>query len=291
MMKYGLYLPNFGAFAKARKMAELAREAESAGWDGFFIWDHICRAWLTPMVDPWIALSAIAIATESIRIGALVTPLVRRRPWKVARETVSLDHLSCGRLVLGVGLGSSGGQDVEWGNFGEEMDLKKRGEMLDEGLEILSGLWSGESFAYSGKHYQVKASQFLPGPQQSPRIPIWIAGNWPNRPPFRRAARWDGMIPQLLSNEPGELKQLAEAVRFTRSIRASAASDRGAAPFDVVYSTGPAGGYARARSAELEQAGVTWWLQRLNPQFFGCDWLDEWPVVEMRKVIRNGPPK
>jgi alkanesulfonate monooxygenase SsuD/methylene tetrahydromethanopterin reductase-like flavin-dependent oxidoreductase (luciferase family) len=139
-VKYGLYLPNFGPFGDARVLAELARDAERAGWDGFFLWDHVARPGAPPVVDPWIALAAIAVATERVRIGALVTPLARRRPWKVARETVSLDRLSNGRLVFGAGLGSSGGAEVEWAGFGEETDLARRAGMLDEGLEILTGL-------------------------------------------------------------------------------------------------------------------------------------------------------
>jgi alkanesulfonate monooxygenase SsuD/methylene tetrahydromethanopterin reductase-like flavin-dependent oxidoreductase (luciferase family) len=215
-LKFGVYLPNFGAFGEARTLAELAHDAEAAGWDGFFIWDHIARPMHTPVVDAWVALSAIAMRTERVRIGALVTPLPRRRPWKLARETASLDRLSNGRLVLGVGIGSSGGQPVEWEAFGEELDLKKRGEMLDESLEIINGLWSGEPFAFNGKHYQVKESQFLPTPLQTPRIPVWVAGNWPHHAPFRRAARWDGMIPQTPAKGTDELAQLKEAIQFTK---------------------------------------------------------------------------
>ena len=176
-MKYGLYLPNFGAFGETRLLADLAHDAEQAGWDGFFIWDHIARPWTTQVVDTWVALTAIAQRTSRIRFGPLVTPLARRRPWKVARETVSLDRLSEGRLILGVGLGGSGGQSVEWANFAEELDLRTRAEMLDEGLDILTGLWSGKPFSYNGQHYQVNDSLFLPTPIQSPRIPIWVAGN------------------------------------------------------------------------------------------------------------------
>jgi alkanesulfonate monooxygenase SsuD/methylene tetrahydromethanopterin reductase-like flavin-dependent oxidoreductase (luciferase family) len=146
-MKFGIYLPNFGPFGDARVLADLAREAENAGWDGFFIWDHIAGGNL-PIVDPWVALAAIAIATRKIRIGTTVTPLPRRRPWKVAREAVSIDHLSGGRLTLGVGIGLG---DAEWAHLGEETDLKKRGAMLDEGLSVLIGLWSGEPFSYAGQ--------------------------------------------------------------------------------------------------------------------------------------------
>jgi alkanesulfonate monooxygenase SsuD/methylene tetrahydromethanopterin reductase-like flavin-dependent oxidoreductase (luciferase family) len=288
-MKYGVYLPNFGAYGSARALAQLAQEAEQAGWDGFFIWEHIARPMAADVVDPWVALSAAAMTTRRIRIGALVTPIPRRRPWKLARETASLDHLSGGRLVLGVGIGSSGGQSVEWGNFGEELDLKKRGQMLDEGLAILAGLWSGQPFSYEGQHYQVKESQFLPAPVQKPRIPVWVAGNWPNKAPFRRAARWDGMLPQMLDKEGDELEKIKAAVQFTRSLRSDPA-----VPFDVVYSpTFPTAGdpdAAAGQVAPYAAAGVTWWLEQIYPQHYGGSWQGEWPLEAMRRRILQGPP-
>ncbi len=289
-MKYGVYLPNFGAFGDARLLARLAQEAEASGWDGFFIWDHINRAFQTAVVDPWVALAAVALSTEKVRIGALVTPVARRRPWKLARETVTLDRLSNGRLIFAAGLGSSGGQEVEWSNFGEEMDLKVRGQMLDEGLDILSGLWSGQPFAYPGRHYQVNESQFLPAPAQVPRIPVWIAGSWPNRPPFRRAARWDGMMPQFLAYEGDKLAPIKEAIQFTRSQRKSEE------PFDVAFSAphtpGDDPAAAAALVAPFAEAGVTWWLEQIYPQHFGASLeAREWPVEAMRRRILQGPPR
>src|SRR5512143_3378281 len=133
-MQYAVYLPNFGPFGDAQTLIEWAQDAEQAGWDGFFIWDHIARDPAAgPVVDPWITLSGIAARTSRIKISALVTPLPRRRPWKVARETASLDHLSRGRLIFGAGTGGAGGLAREWTNFGEVADLKTRGAMLDEG--------------------------------------------------------------------------------------------------------------------------------------------------------------
>ena len=254
-MKHGLYLPNFAAFGEARALVELARRAEDAGWDGFFLWDHIARPGAPPVVDPWIALAAIAFATERIRIGALVTPLARRRPWKVARETVSLDRLSNGRLVFGAGLGSAGGAESEWAAFGEEGDLRARGEMLDEALAVLDGLWSGERFSHSGKRYCVRDATFRPVPAQSPRIPVWIAAYWPNLPPLRRAARWDGMFALFREGPPRDVELLREAIAYVNSHRAPDAG-----PFDVVYSGDPLSSpeaYARA--------GATWWLARIAP--------------------------
>lgn len=186
-MKFGIYLPNFGTYGDVRALANLARDAEQSGWDGFYIWDHIAGEHM-PIVDPWVGLAAAALQTERIRIGTTVTPLPRRRPWKLARETVSLDHLSGGRLTLGVGIGLG---QAEWNDLGEQTDLKQRGAMLDEGLQVLTGLWSGEPFSFSGQYYQVKEAHFLPKPVQQPRIPIWVGGFWPNKAPFRRAA-WAG---------------------------------------------------------------------------------------------------
>jgi alkanesulfonate monooxygenase SsuD/methylene tetrahydromethanopterin reductase-like flavin-dependent oxidoreductase (luciferase family) len=176
-MQYGIYLPNFGDEISPRALADLACEAEQAGWDGFFLWDHILysKTQKLRMVDPWIALAAMAMKTERIRLGTSVTPLPRRRPWKLARETVSLDHLSNGRLILSVGLGEPG--DAEFGQFGEETDIKVRAAKLDVGLDVLAGLWRGKSFSYQGKYYQVQKTVFLPPPVQTPRIPVWVGGS------------------------------------------------------------------------------------------------------------------
>ena len=191
-MKRGLYLAPFDELADPRLLAELARVAESRGWDGLFLWDRIAyppsdRA----VADPWVALSAIASATDSLRIGPMITPLSRRRVQKVARETVTLDHLSNGRLTLGVGLGNT--DDLV--PYGEAIDPRERARLLDEGLERLSGFWNGA---------------FRPLPVQRPRIPVWVAANWPNRRPVRRAARWDGLFPIELPG-PEQLAELAEA--------------------------------------------------------------------------------
>ena len=283
-MKYGIYLPNFGPYGDAKTLVELAIEAEEAGWDGFFIWDHIA-GWDLPMVDPWVALAAIAASTEKIRIGTTVTPLPRRRPWKIAREAVSIDQLSGGRLTLSVGIG---GGEGEWDHLGEETDLKTRGEMLDEALEILVGLWSGEEFRYTGEHYQIKKARFTPTPVQQPRIPIWVGGFWPNKKPFRRAAKWDGSFPLLdtWDNEE-ELQLLEEVVRFLEEHRES---DE---PFDIVMmgvtrdAVDPEGLELVRQRAER---CATWWLEALTPFREGKDYMEEWPVKEMRERVLLGPP-
>ncbi|MGH2516609.1 MAG: LLM class flavin-dependent oxidoreductase, partial [Ktedonobacterales bacterium] len=193
-MQYGLELPNGGAWGDARVLGELARLAEEAGWDGVFLEDYIVHhtARDAETYDPWVALAAMALRTERVRLGTTVTPLSRRRPWKVARETMTLDHLSNGRLILGVGVGDVG--EAGFGPVGEETDTKRRAAMLDEALEVLVGLWSGEPFSYNGQFYTIRDVTLRPRPVQRPRIPIWVGGSWPNRGPIRRAARWDGFV-------------------------------------------------------------------------------------------------
>ncbi len=285
-MKYGLDIPPFGPFGDAKVLADLAVEAEQAGWDGFFIWDHIAREWQLDIVDPWVALTAIALRTERIRFGPLVTPLARRRPWKVARETVSIDRLSDGRLILGVGLGS--GSPTEWDAFGEETQPRARGQMLDEALAVLDGLWSGERFSFEGAYYRVDEARFLPTPAQTPRVPVWVGGYWPNKPPFRRAARWDGVFP--LAGERGDLTP-EQVVELRAYIDAHRTSDRS---FDVVYRREPTHTLAPERRAALvasfAEAGATWWLEAIHPWFFSDNWEAMWPVEAMRDRIRMGPP-
>lgn len=276
-LRCGLYLPNFGPYGDVRTLADLAAEAEAAGWDGFFIWDHVARPLTIDVADPWVALTAIALRTARLRIGALVTPLARRRPWKVARETVSIDRLSAGRLVFGVGLGS--GRRVEWDDLGETVDEHRRAEMLEEGLAIVSGLWRGEPFSFDGRHYHVRRAEFRPTPVQTPRVPVWVGGRWPHPRPFRRAARWDGMFPEFDAGTD-EIAALHDAVEFVRRQR----QDQG--PFDVVHATAPERGAERSAFAA---AGVTWWLARVDPRYFGADWKGSWPLEEMRRFVRAGP--
>ena len=284
-MKFGIYLPNFGAFGDARILADLAQDAESSGWEGFFIWDHVA-GWTLPMVDPWVALAAMAVSTERIRIGTTVTPIPRRRPWKLAREAVSIDHLSGGRLTLGVGIG--GGQG-EWAYLGEETDLKKRGAMLDVALSVLVGLWSGEPFSYAGQYYQIENAHFVPRPVQQPRIPIWVGGNWPYKAPFRRAAKWDGVFPLFEAEEnEEELAQLDDMVRFLGEHRQQEQ------PLDIVIMGVTPDAESEDGINLVEQRadlGATWWLESMTPFREGKGYEDEWPVEAMRERILQGPPQ
>ena len=283
-MQYGIYLPNFGPYGDARVLAGLARDAENAGWDGFFLWDHMAGHAL-PFVDPWVALTAVALNTQRLRIGTTVTPLPRRRPWKIARETVSLDHLSGGRLTLGVGIGLG---QAEWDDLGEEYDLKKRGKMLDEALDVLVGLWSGEPFSYTGQYYHIANAHFLPKPLQQPRIPIWVGGFWPNKAPFRRASKWDGVFPLFdVWEEAERLAQLQEMIAYVKEHRQQ---ER---PLDIVcmgMTPGAEPAQAAAMVAQRAQRGATWWLELIGPYISGKDLEDEWPVEAMRERVLQGPP-
>jgi len=256
-LKFGVSLPNHGKYGDIHQMIELALMAEESGWDGFFIWDHIARG-KAPILDPWIAMAAIANNTKEMRLGLLVTPLARRRPWKVAREIVTLDHLSKGRMILGVGLGDFEGKEFE--NFGEITDKPTRGEMLDEGLEIIQGLQAGNEFSFSGKHFKVDQTVFNPASFQKPRIPVWVGGKWPNKKPFRRGARWDGIVPIHRSRNlksyltPEEILEIKSYVKKYR-----ATND----PFDICMSgILPAKNLTEDRNIvqPYKDAGATWWI-------------------------------
>ena len=290
-LKSAIYLPNFGPFGDARLVADLARDAESAGWEGFFLWDHMVgdsdAADLLPCSDPWLALTAAAMQTTSIRLGTTVTPLPRRRPHKLARETVTLDQLSGGRLTLGVGIGLG---KVEWDHLGEETDLPARGRMLDEGLEILTGLWSGQPFQFDGQHYHIEQAQFLPAPVQQPRIPVWVAGFWPNKRPFRRMARWDGMFPLFSVFGPEQEPVFAEAVAFVLAERKRLGLNE---PFDVIKMGMTPGDNAAEAAAVLSaaaDAGATWWLELLMPEVYGLSPNDPQAYNVLHTRVMQGPP-
>lgn len=284
-MHYGLYLPNFGAFGDAQTLVSLALDAEASGWDGFFIWDHIA-GFDNTMVDPWVGLAAVAQATRTLRIGTTVTPVPRRRPHKLARETVSLDRLSGGRLIFGVGTGEGA---PEYEHLGEEGEHRVRGAMLDEALEVITGLWRGEALDHRGTHYQVQTKGFRPTPVQEPRIPIWVGGFWPHRKPMRRAARFDGVIP-LFDVGPGEsdLDPLRACLDYLRSQRTSDA------PFDIVktgITPGDDVGRAQDTVGRYREAGVTWWLEAIAPYRVGKSFQEPWDLDGLRERVLQGPPR
>ena len=264
-MRTGLFVPIFGELSNPRLTAGLAAEAEAAGFDGVFVWDHVqYRPPVTHVADPWITLAAMAVATERVQIGPLVTPLPRRRPHVVARQATAVDQLSGGRLVLGVGSGRDSARELS--AFGEELDDATRGAMLDEALDVVCGLWSGHEVRHPGVHYAADGVTFQPTPVQRPRVPVWVAGRWPNRRPLHRAARYDGYFPIDLES-PGQLAELVGELGARPS----------AAPFDIVVE-----GWAGDDPAPWAAAGATWWLIRFSP--FDID------AAAVRAVIAAGPP-
>ncbi|HEX4204290.1 MAG TPA: LLM class flavin-dependent oxidoreductase [Ktedonobacteraceae bacterium] len=276
-MYFAINTPNFGTFGDPRLLAQLAEEAEVCGWDGFFIWDHVYpgpNVPPIPAVDPWVALAAMAMMTSRIKLSALVTPIPRRRPGKLAREIVSLDHLSHGRVILGLGIGTD--RRREYSGFHESTDSKQHAEMLDEMLQVLTGLWSGEPFSYDGTYYQVHDLCFLPKPVQQPRIPIWLGGTWPHKKPFRRAAQWDGITPIRSDRAfiPEDYHEISAYIKAHRTCDA---------PFDMVTS-GKTGQKTldedRAMLRAYAEAGVTWWQENL-------DW--NMSVEQVRSRIQQGP--
>src|ERR671919_554178 len=266
VMRSGLWFPLFDELAEPAEAAQLAAEAEEAGWHGVFVWDQL--RWREPIrhvADPWITLTAIATATEDVMLGPMVTPLARRRPTKVARETATLDRLSGGRLILGVGLG--GDQFAgEFSKTGEQVDDRARGEMLDEALEILTGAWSGEPVTHRGKHYLIDDVRFLPRPVQEPGIPVWVAAFPGNVKPLRRAARYQGFFPVILPN----VDEFARAVSTVRELREDSTT-----PYEIAVALPPG-----SDVAPYAEAGATWWMTAIEP---GAS------VDEVRGVVREGP--
>ena len=287
-MKYAVYVPIFGPYGDARVLIDLARTVEQAGWDGFFIWDQITGFSADNVADTEVALAAIALNTERIRLGSMITPLARRRPAKYAREMLTIDHLSNGRLICGVGLGVS---PEEFGDLGDEADPKVRAEQLDESLDVITGLWRGEKFSYNGKHYTIKDATFLPAPVQKPRIPIWVAGTWPVKAPFRRAAKWDGVFPMFRGQQIGQMMPPDEYRPLIAFIQEQRQTD---APFDIAHAGHTPNDPTQA--AEIvrpyAEVGVTWWMESVDPWSYGGDTpAESWPVDAMRERIISGPPK
>jgi hypothetical protein len=273
-MKYGFILPD----GDARTAAELAHEAEAAGWDGFFVWDPVWG------IDAWVALTAAALRTERIRLGTMLTPLSRMRPWELASKTATLDNLSNGRVVLSVGLGAV---DTGFETFGEVTDRKTRAELLDEGLDILTGLWHGQPFNYNGKHYKIKETTFYPPPPpvQKPRIPIWVVGAWPRKKSMQRVLRYDGLLPAVMGGD-GKTRMSPATPDELRAMKAYIAANRTeTTPFDIVVEGKTPGDDAQAAASivrALAEAGATWWIEAMWGDLEQEHWLTR---------IRQGSPR
>jgi len=274
-MKFGFMIEG----GDVNTISELAQEAEAAGWDGVFIADAIDIGFPNappfPWFDPWIVLAAMAARTERIKIGTIIAAITRRRPWKVARETTTLDHLSKGRVIFGVGLGAT--EDGGFSKVGEPVDLKTRAQILDESLAIISGLWTGKPFSFTGERYKVEEMTMLPPPIQNPRIPIWVPGVWTKPKSMTRALRWDGIIPQKYKSmqrmTASEVKELKRYVDQNRSSEG---------PFDIVVSGTTPGGRSKKAISMIEPfvaAGATWWLESAMTL----------SMEKLRKRIQQGP--
>lgn len=281
-MQYGFVIPN----GDPRTVAQMAHELEEAGWDGAFYWDgmHPIGPGLGDVYDPWVVMAAMAMRTERVRLGAIVTPPTRRRPWKLARETMTLDRLSNGRLIVPVGLGAI--NDLGFGNVGEVTDRATRAAMLDESLDVLTGLWSGEPFAYHGTHYHFDEMAFQPTPLQRPRPPIWVVAAWTYPRSMSRALRYDGILPNFPAPEdwagPGE-----GTPELYAAVAAYAAEHRTApGPFELIVdgvtpADDPAA--AAAKVQPFAEAGGTWWIE--------SPWSPPNGVDDLRRRIAAGPPR
>jgi alkanesulfonate monooxygenase SsuD/methylene tetrahydromethanopterin reductase-like flavin-dependent oxidoreductase (luciferase family) len=287
-MRFSINIPNFGDFADARTVARVAAAAEQAGWDALFVWDHVVhdkrRRRGLPFGDPWMLLTAAALATSRLRLGSLVTPVARRRPEQLARQVSTLDSLSGGRVIFSAGLG--GPIEDEFGSFGETTDPVVLAERLDEGLELLHRYWSGEPVDHHGRHYQVRDVTLLPTPLQRPRPPVWIGGFWPHRRPMRRAARWDGAVPLFTTARHGHIPpvdQVRDLVAYVHRHRTGHREH----PFEIVLGGASPHDPAKARDliAPLADAGATWWDER---QLQASD--DLYRLTPVLRRIDQGPP-
>jgi len=273
-------VPNVGTFGDPSVLVELAVAAEEHGWDGFFVWDHLLYwdpQW--PVADPVVVIAAVAARTARVRLGILVNVLARRRVGKVARESETLDQLSQGRLVFGAGLGS---RAEEFTAFGEPGGPKERAARLDESLELLDALWTGEPVTFHGEHLTATEVTMLPRPVQQPRIPVWCGGRWPNKAPFRRAARWDGVMPTHTDYGLGQTMppdDLRAVVRYTLEHRSTGG------PFDVALE-GRTDGTTPDRGGRYvipyAEAGLTWWIEALG-------WWRGTPEDALARITQ-GPP-
>jgi len=277
-VRYGFVLP----WGDARTAADLAAIAERSGWDGFFVWEPVWG------VDAWVALAAAAMTTSRIRLGTMLTPLPRRRPWDLAGQTAALDNLSGGRVILSVGLGAA---HAGWLAFEPDPGRRVRARLLDEGLEILTGLWAGQPYEFEGTHYHVTPSDFMPPPPpvQRPRIPIWVVGGWPARRSMARAARYDGWLPNVVGKgaagpaTPEQVRAGAEWIRDFRTIEGLATYG-----YDVICEGTTPAGDAEAGAAIVapwQDAGATWWIE--------ADWSIAREAVRdyAEERLSAGPPR
>jgi alkanesulfonate monooxygenase SsuD/methylene tetrahydromethanopterin reductase-like flavin-dependent oxidoreductase (luciferase family) len=277
-MRYGLDISPVGPWGDPRTIADLAGLAERSGWDGVFVEDYVFFHDGSAAYDPWITLAAIALATERIALATMVTPLPRRRVWKVAAEAMTIDHLSGGRLAVGVGLGDPNSADNR--SVGEAVDARTRARMLDESLDVLTRLWTGEPVTFQGDHVAIHGATLRPRPVQRPRIPIWVGGCLHLTGPRARALRWDGACLYAVPPDQGWRDLSADEVR---DLHSTARERRGDDDFVVLV-----GGRARREDLDAEteyvtglaRAGATWWHEYIPPST---------PLATAKARIEAGP--
>jgi alkanesulfonate monooxygenase SsuD/methylene tetrahydromethanopterin reductase-like flavin-dependent oxidoreductase (luciferase family) len=269
-------------YGDARTAAELARVAEEHGWDAFFVWDPVWG------IDAWVSLAAAAMRTERIRLGTMLTPLPRRLPWDVAGQVATVDNLSGGRVILAVGLGAP---DDRWWIFEDDPGRRVRAELLDESLDLITGLWSGRPFSFQGAHFQAQPADRLipPPPVQQPRVPIWVVGAWKWGKSMRRAARWDGWLPNHIARNREHLdttpEVIAEGLEWIAEQRRGQGLDMSS--YDVVAegTTPPDPDQAAEIVRPWADAGATWWID--------ADWSDMQPDRVRKAAVERltaGPP-
>jgi alkanesulfonate monooxygenase SsuD/methylene tetrahydromethanopterin reductase-like flavin-dependent oxidoreductase (luciferase family) len=263
-MRFSVTLGTGGCGRHPAGLAALAVLAEDAGWDAFLLEDYLCYREL-PTYDTWVCLAAIAAATTSIRIGTTVTPLPRRQPWELAAQAVAVDHLSEGRLILGVGSGA--GDDPAFTAVGPAMSVPERAARLDESLRILTALWTGTRVDHHGKYYQVDGLRLPAVPVQRPRIPVWIGGDLRRSGVRRRLTQWDGAcVYRERALDPGDVQDIAALIRAT---------GRELSGYDIKVSGNP------DLIDEFAAAGATWWGQ----------WIPPGDLDETRAIVTAGPPR
>jgi len=273
-MKYGFVFPA----SDPRKAVEYALIAEQAGWDAFFVYESF---WST---DPWVTLSHIAARTERLRLGTMLTPLPVLSPWKLAAETATLDVLSNGRVILAVGLGAP---DTGFANFGLPTDRHTRAERLDEGLEIVNGLWAGQPFNFQGKHYLLKENKFNPAPPPVqtrngvPHIPTWVVGAWFREKSMRRVIKYDGLIPNIMGATAGPNPIFPSQVLEMRTWLDS--NRTGDASIDIIVD-GQTPVKEPGKHADIVQpfieAGATWWIESMWDK----------GIKQVLDRLKKGPP-
>ena len=283
-MRYGFVVP----FADTREFTELAALGEQHGWDGIFTWEAVFG------VDAWVTLGAAAMVTEQIRLGTLLTPVARWRPWDLASRVGTVDRLSGGRAVLGAGLGAL---HEGWTAFEADEGRRVRAEKLDEGLAVFDGLMRGQPFSFEGRHYTAKPTDFMlpPPPVQQPRPPVWVVGAYvpgqERQPSLARAARWDGLLPFVVDRsqpEPGshyDIESFGEVVSRVRAERErQGLSWEG---YDVIVEADSSGEFVQLEGtpADWAEAGGTWWVESWWGVAPGADGL-----AEVRRRVEQGPP-